>query len=74
MKEKSALQDREIDYLKEECKVVKDDFEALELEVRKNKEDFSNQYNELGKEIGKIYTKIESTKGEIIREIHKLGK
>lgn len=66
---KNALQKQEIEYLKAECKEVKDEFEKLENEVRRNKEDFSNQYNELSKEIGKVYTKIESTKSEILTAI-----
>lgn len=71
---KLALQKQEIEYLKSECKTVKDDFDELEGEVRKNKEDFSGQYNTLTIEIGKIYTKIESTKSEILAAISNIKK
>lgn len=74
MKQKMALQNQEIKYLKGECMEVKDEFDKLESEVRKNKEDFSIQYNQLGKEIGKVYIKIESTKSEILAAIANIKK
>ena len=69
MREKMSLQNQEIEYLKNQCNEVKEDFDKLESEVKDNKENFSTQYNELGKEIGKLYTKIETTKGEILQAI-----
>ena len=71
---KLSLQSQEIQYLKGECKEVKDEYDKLEGEVRKNKENFSTQYNTLTTEIGKIYTKIESTKGEILQAIANIKK
>lgn len=74
IEKKLALQKQEIEYLKSECKEVKEEFEKLENEVRKNKEDFSGQYNTLTIEIGKIYTKIETSKGEVLQAIANIKK
>lgn len=73
-KEKMALQDREINYLKSECAVVKKDFDLLESEVRKNKDDINIKFEEVNKNITELSIKIESNFGQIIMHIDKITK
>jgi len=46
-KEKTALQNREIELLKEQCELVKLEFEKLEKKVDNNREEVLKQYSSL---------------------------
>lgn len=66
IKEKIALQSQEIKQLKTDSIQVKEEFEKLELEVDKNKDNVSQIYLETKQEIQNLTLQVEKNHSEVL--------
>lgn len=69
IKEKIALQSQEIKQLKLDSKEVKKEFDELEKEVEKNKDNVITMYMETKQEIQSLTLQVEKTRSEVLTAI-----